>query len=228
MLDSGVVRKGSQHYPIRSRDGSRTILDLPPKASWVLTTESFDRMLLWLNPERNEAAHKYEKIRSALMKRFRQLGCLEPEQLTNETFDRVARKLPEVLADYVGEPEPYFFSVAYFVYKEHLRRPVLISLVTPDFSRPDLSNQQEIIEKELLDFCLQHCMEKLDPLNREMIRDYYRGERQDKIRSRKELADRLGIKLSNLRLKAQRVRTSLKKCILECLERQAMERGASM
>lgn len=225
MLD--VVRKGSQHYPIRSRDGSRTILD-PPKPSWVLTPESFDRMLLWLNPERDEAAQKYEKIRSALIKRFGQLGCLDPEQLTNETFDRLARKLPEVLADYVGEPEPYVFSIAYYVYKEHLRRPVLLSITTPDFSRTDTSNQEEIIEKERLDSCLQHCMEKLDPVNREMIRDYYRGERQDKIRSRKELADRLGIKLSNLRLKAQRVRTSLKKCILDCLERQAMERGALM
>jgi len=53
-----------------------------------------------------------------------------------------------------------------------------------------------------------------------MILTYYKGERQVKIKLRKELADRLGIKLANLRLKAQKVRAELKKCILDCLERK--------
>lgn len=225
MLDSGLVNQRSQQYPIRSRDGSRTILDPPtPKQKWVLTTESFDEMLLWLNHDRDLAGKKYEEIRLGLIKRFQQLGCREPEELANKTFDRVARKLPDIIGEYKGEREPFFFSVAHYVFKEELRTPVLMSLANADFSHPDLQPTEEMFEKELLDSCLWHCMEKLQPANRDMIRAYYHGERQVKIQTRQRMAENMGIKLSNLRLRAQRVRTTLKKCILDCMERKARER----
>ena len=229
MLDSGVVNSGSQHSPTQSPDRSHLILDdpPPPKKKWVLDPESFNRMLLWLNPDLNEAAKKYEEIRSALIKRFRQLRSRsEPEELANKTFDRVAEKLPKIIETYVGPPEPYFFSVAWYVYLEDLRKPVPLPLPAIDFPAPSLPNPEEAIEKQLLYSCLEECMEELSPTNQVLIRDYYHGERQEKIRTRKELAERLGITLPLLRLKAQRIRASLKKCILECLERKGMKREA--
>jgi DNA-directed RNA polymerase specialized sigma24 family protein len=224
MLDSGLVIQRSQQYPIQSRDGSRTILDSPPpKTKWVLTPESFNQMLLWLNHDRNLAGEKYEEIRSRLIKRFQQLRCREPEDLANKTFDRVARKLPEIIGEYKGAREPYFFSIAHYVYKEYLRTPVFMSLASTDFLDSDSSTPEEMLEKELLDSCLRQCMEKLHRTNREMIRDYYCGERQVKIQSRQRLAECMGIKLSNLRLRAQRVRTALKECIVECMESKTKE-----
>ena len=83
-------------------------------------------------------------------------------------------------------------------------------------------------EQQLLDSCLKHCLEQMDDKNRDMILEYYRGERQVKIQSRKALAKRLGIELANLRLRAQRARLALKKCILDCMERQAVEHHISM
>ena len=230
MLDSGLVNQGSLLNPTRSPDRSRIILDrpAPPREKWVLTPESFNELLLWLNQDREQAGVKYEEIRSQLINRFRHLGCREPEELANETFDRVARKLPDIVGTYRGEPEPYFFSVAHYIYKEHGRKPVLASLTGADFRQPSRQNQQEEFEKELLDSCLRHCMEKLNQANRELIRNYYYGERQDKISSRKELAERLGVKLPNLRLKAQRVRTTLKKCLLECVQSKSLEREVFM
>jgi hypothetical protein len=71
-------------------------------------------------------------------------------------------------------------------------------------------------------------MEKLSPTNQVLISDYYQGERQEKIQRRKELAERLGITLALLRLKAQRVRASLKKCILECMGRKGLKGEAIM
>jgi DNA-directed RNA polymerase specialized sigma24 family protein len=199
--------------------------DLPsPKQRWVLSPESFDGLLFWLDHDRERAGERYESIRSGLIKRFQQLGCSEAEELANQTMDRVARKLPTIIDSYSGEPEPYFFSIAYYVYREQLRKPVLMSLAGIDFAHPNLPGDREVFEKELLDSCLCHCIEKLNPKKREMIREYYSGDKQDKIRLRKQLAARLGIRLSNLRLRAQRVRTDLKKCILDCMERKAMER----
>jgi RNA polymerase sigma factor (sigma-70 family) len=199
-----------------------------PKQKWVLTSESFDEMLFWLHQDRNIAGELYEKIRRGLNKRFQQLGCSEPEELTNRTFDRVAKKLPEIITEYKGEREPYFFSIALFIYKEWLRRPVMLSLTTIDFPHPDTTSAEELFDKELLDSCLQDCLEKLSPNSRDMIKEYYRGERKVKIESRQRLADQLGIKLSNLRLRAQRIRTALKECILDCMERKAMEPQALM
>ena len=199
-------------------------MDVPPspKPKWVLTSESFDGMLLWLDRDRDRAGEKYEEIRSGLIKRFRQLGWADAEELTNETFDRVARKLPEIIDTYKGDPVPYFFSVAYYVHMEQLRKPVVVSLVDIDFIVTDLVDAPDGFDNdELLDSCLEECLGHLTQASRDMILQYYRGDRDVKIRRRKELAEEMGIKLSNLRLRAQRVRAGLKKCILDCLERKA-------
>ncbi len=230
MLDSGDVSSVC-HSPTQSPDRSQIVLDDPPlpRQKWVLTPESFDRMLSWLNPDANEAAKKYEEIRSALIKRFQQLHSRsEPEELANTTFDRVARKLPKIVETYVGPPDPYFFSVAYYVYKEDLRKPIVMPLPATDLSPAPVVDVEEEFEKDALYSCLQECMEELSESNRLMIRDYYYGERHEKIRRRKELAERMGIKLSNLRLKAQRVRNALKKCIVECMKRKGLQPEAVM
>ena len=57
-------------------------MDSPsPGTKWVLTQESFDLMLSWLNPDRDFAGIKYEQIRNKLISRFRHLGCSDPEDL---------------------------------------------------------------------------------------------------------------------------------------------------
>jgi len=225
MLDSGLAIRRSQHYrtPL-SPNGSRTVDDLPPpRDKWVLTPESFNRLLSWLHHDREQAGLKYEEIHVALIRRFRQLGCSDPEELANLTIDRVAEKLPKIIDTYEGDPEPYFFSVAWYIYKEYLRRPIILSLARLDFGDPE-TDSEDTSEKEMLDSCLRHCLDQQDKDSRDMILEYYRGDRQVKIQTRKALAERLGIELPNLRLKAQRVRSKLKKCILDCMERKAKER----
>jgi DNA-directed RNA polymerase specialized sigma24 family protein len=196
-------------------------LDYPhsPTEKWVLTQEAFDGLLSWLDPDRERAGEKYEEIRRALTRRFQQLGCAGPEELVNETFDRVARKLPEIVETYKGDPTPYFFSVAFYVRKEHLRRPAFVPLPETELIIADLPDRPHVFDAELMDACLRRCMMHLTERSRDIISKYYRGERQVKIGLRKELAEQLGVKLPNLRLQAQRVRADLKKCMLECIER---------
>ena len=229
MLDSGFVNQGSQQRHTQPPDRSRIELDDPPsRTKWTLTAESFDRLLLWLNPDRNLAGKKYEEIRLGLIRRFRQLGRPDSEELANKTFDRVAKKLPAVIDEYVGEPEPYVFTIAYNIYREDLRKPIMLSLANYNFSQSTLPNPDEVLEKDQLNDCLQECLRQLSESNRNLITLYYRGERWDKIKRRKELAELLGIKLTNLRLRAQRIRTTLKNCILDCMERKASEREVLM
>lgn len=230
MLDSGLINRVFSDNTTQPLDGSLINLDDPPspKQKWILTPELFNGLLVWLDPDRERAGEKYEEIRSGLIRRFQQLGCSDAEELANKTFDRVAKKLPKIVAIYNGKREPYFFSVAYNIYREHLRKPIVMSLANTNLSLPDLPNTQELFERELLDSCLRQCLEQRDEFSRVLITNYYRGNRQDKIRMRKELAEELGIKLTNLRLKAQRIRAVLKECILACIERKAMEREVSM
>lgn len=92
------------------------------KKNWELSQEVFDALLTWLDPE--QAALKYEKIRGGLIKFFTTRGAVEPEDLADETINRVAHKLKDIEKNFSGDPEPYFYRVASFVYMEYVRRKV--------------------------------------------------------------------------------------------------------
>lgn len=200
-----------------------------PKQKRALTQKDFDRLLAWLDPDCERAGERYEKIRLKLVRRFGRLGCDEPEQRANETIDRVAQTLAHVIATYKGDPEPYFYSVAYYIYLEYLdvvKRRGAGPLPEADLADEGAKMPDDLYggdgdRDEALDRCLSRCLSQLEEDEREMIMQYYRGERREKIRLRMELAERLGIKLPNLRLRAQRTRTKLKHCILDCLDGNA-------
>src|SRR5689334_25389834 len=90
---------------------------------WVMNQDDLNRLLAWLHPDCDKAARKYEEIRRRLIKMFESRGCTEAEVLTDDTFDRVARKVPEIAPTFDGEREPYFYAVARNVLHEWLRRP---------------------------------------------------------------------------------------------------------
>jgi DNA-directed RNA polymerase specialized sigma24 family protein len=198
-----------------------------PKEKWALTREAFDRLLAWLDPDREQAGRKYEEIRSALIKGFTKHGCNAPEELADETINRVARKLPEIEPTYVGDPAPYFFAVAFNVYREFLRRPETVPLPQIDLPAPDPSPGEPADDIDPVLVCLSRCIRHLKERDREVILQYYQGEKQVKIRLRKELALRLGLSLPALRLLAQRIRQKLKKLILLCLKQNLPDDAVS-
>ena len=62
----------------------------------AIPPESFDEILAWLNPDRDVAAQMYVQLRNDLAKLFMWGRCTDPEGMTDETFDRVAKKVHEV------------------------------------------------------------------------------------------------------------------------------------
>lgn len=198
-------------------------MDAPPstKKNRALTQEEFDRLLAWLDSDAERAGQKYEKIRSTLIGRFRHLNRASPEALADKTIDRVAQILPKVIADYKGNPEPYFYSVAYYIYREDLQLPEAEPL--PETGLPDgnaaspYASFEDEPDDEALDACLSHCLSRLDEDDRYLILGYYSGERQEKIRRRKELSEKLGVTPAYLRVLVRRIKVKLKKCILDCL-----------
>jgi DNA-directed RNA polymerase specialized sigma24 family protein len=65
--------------------------------------------------------------------------------------------------------------------------------------------------------CLRNCLQTLSPDNRDLILQYYQGEKSEKIRNRKQLMERLGIPVNTLRMRALRLRERLQGCVEECV-----------
>ncbi|HEU4386356.1 MAG TPA: hypothetical protein VFV34_01075 [Blastocatellia bacterium] len=194
-----------------------------PKEKWVLTPAAFDDLLSWLDHDRDRAGAKYEEIRSKLILGFKRHGCIEPEELSDETISRVARKLPEIRRDYTGDPTRYFFGVAHNVHLEYRKRSRVHLSLSSENVADKMPGDSPLEDDEPEYQCLERCIAHLTPRNRDLILQYYEGEGQTKIKLRKELATRLGIKLDILRMQAQRIRETLRGCILGCLAGAAKE-----
>jgi DNA-directed RNA polymerase specialized sigma24 family protein len=179
-----------------------------------LGQEDFDRLLFWLDPDRERAGLTYEKIRWRLVAILASRGCTQPEELADETIDRVARRVPDIQESYVGEKAIYFLGVMNNVHHEHLRRPALPRLWEPE---------RQLETKEQTYQCLDKCLDTLAPYARQLIEKYYAENKQAKINLRKRIARELGIKTSTLRLRALRIREKLQTCVESCLDGEASE-----
>lgn len=178
------------------------------KKEWVLTQESFEELLAWLDPNRDLAGQKYELIRTRLIKIFACRGCYEAEDLADETINRVTSKLKEITDSFYGEHARYFYGVANKIHLEYLRRK-------PPPPPPPPRHDSNEIEHEY--DCLERCLQRLTTDNRDLVLQYYREERQAKIDHRRRLAEQLGIAVNALRIRAHRIRASLQDCVQNCV-----------
>src|SRR5712692_3181694 len=104
----------------------------PAKKLRTLKQEEFDRLLRWLDPEAEQAGLSYEKIRWRLVAILASRGCTCPEELADETIDRVARRVIDIQASYVGDQAIYFLGVMNNVHHEYLKRPLMPQPPEPD------------------------------------------------------------------------------------------------
>ena len=178
----------------------------------VLKQEDFDRMLVWLDPDPELAGVTYEKIRWRLVAILASRGCTCPEELADETIDRVARRVVDIQTTYVGDKAIYFLGVMNNVHHEYLKRPALPCPPAPD---------NDVEAKETTHLCLEKCLDKLSPNSRRLIEAYYSESKRAKIDLRKRIAAELGIGVSTLRLRALRIREKLQTCIEQCLLSEA-------
>jgi RNA polymerase sigma factor (sigma-70 family) len=184
--------------------------DIPP--------ESFDEILGWLNPDRELSASIYVELRHALVKIFAWNHCSDPEGLTDETFDRIAKQVHNLRSTYEGDPKLFFYGVARNLIKEHQKK-VKLYVSIEDIDLP--GNPPEDEEEESADLraeCLKACLGALSSEKRELILAYYSKEKQAKIDHRAEMARQLGVSMETLRVRAYRIRATLEACMERCLE----------
>jgi RNA polymerase sigma factor (sigma-70 family) len=185
------------------------------KTDWVLTQSTFRQLLDWLDEGINSDGSRYLEIRRRLVIYFDRKNCLTPDELADETLNRVARRLEEEGSISTDTPAHYCFIVARFVLLEDLRRLPQKQLDDQLAAPSNSSEKQKEAERRL--GCLERCMEALDSDERALINNYYQGELRAKIENRKRIAEKLGISINALSIRACRIRTRLENCMRKCL-----------
>src|SRR5262245_54210969 len=92
-----------------------------------IQTNTLDELLAWLDPDPDEAARVYLQLREDLTRIFKWNRCVDPEGLTDEVFDRVGKKVPELREIYEGDVRLYFYGVARNLIKEYFKKIKMIS-----------------------------------------------------------------------------------------------------
>lgn len=172
--------------------------------------EPFDELLDWLDSDRETAGRKYETIRKGLLRLFSSHGISDGAFYTDETFDRVSRRLPEIRPTFVGEPARYFTGVARNIVREALRSREVVLEEMPE-RPPEKSDDDEMLN------CLKRCLRNLPQDRQELILDYHLHYGRAKVELHREMAKELSITEGALRTRAHHLRVSLEECVLKCL-----------
>jgi len=186
------------------------------RQKWTLTQDAFDRLLIALGGDRDSGGEKYLEIRNNLTRFFEWRGCSFPEDHADETFNRIARKIDE--GEEILNPAGYAMGVARLLLLEIMKsrqreQSALNEIGTASDVYVEADDGEDRLE------CLRKCLQTLPADNRELILQYYQGEKSEKIQNRKKLLDQLGIPVNTLRMRALRLRERLQGCVEECLRR---------
>ena len=177
---------------------------------WELTPASFERLLMALDSDRDRAAVGYENLRLKLIRFFELRGCQSSEVYADHVMDRLARRID------AGERIENVYSYCYGIARKFLLEVQRQSARESDALKSLTQSQngglgvEEAADARKL---LAQCMAQLPTESRDLLLAYYQLDKQAGIDRRKELANRLGIPLNALRLRAHRIRARLQECV---------------
>ncbi|MBI4906330.1 MAG: sigma-70 family RNA polymerase sigma factor [Acidobacteria bacterium] len=177
-----------------------------------VTREDFERLLDCLAAERDVASERYSRLRETLIDYFTFERCPFPEDHADEVMMRVARRLSQ--GERIERVPAFMLGVARVLAKEVVSRAQRAEAKLREFARiaaPDSASSEVPL------VCLDRCLDQLPPESRELILEYYGGEPDRRIATRKSMAKRYGIDGVALRNRALRVRQKLESCVGQCL-----------
>lgn len=192
---------------------ARSIEKLTPGSTTESSNQAaFDKLLAWLDPDRDKAGEKYRQIQYRLIRIFACQGCGEPEDLADETLDVVMRKIDWLVNNYEGDPALYFYGVAKKKHLEYLRKKPVPNLPAPV---PEIPSEEIDRAAE----CLDRCLENLPAEERKLVVRYHEESKGAKIRLRKQIAAELGVSMNALRIKMFYLHADLRECIDLCMRK---------
>ncbi len=184
------------------------------KKHWVPTPPAFRHFLEWLDEGHASGGATYLDMRRRLVSYFRRKRCDTPDELADETLNRASRRLEEE-GQIPDPPARYCYTVARFVFLEHLRDVQKMRATVAESSRlPD--PEPPAADDERRHACLEQCLRQLSADDQALILGYYRGDQRARIEERRALAMRLGLTPNALAIRACRIREKLMACVRGC------------
>jgi RNA polymerase sigma factor (sigma-70 family) len=162
----------------------------------------------------------FESMRDKMVIFFEVRHCIDPEELADETLERVLQKLCQ--GTEVSDLIRYSYGVAKNIFHEHLRRErAKQKYVEAEKHRsgPDPSDDTDdaALREQRLQY-LEDCLARLSEQGRSLLSEYYKFTGQLKLDHRKKMAEELNISREALTLRVFHLKRKLKKCINDCLE----------
>ena len=189
---------------------------LNTRQKWTLTQDAFDKLLIAFGGDRESGSEKYLEIRGNLTRFFEWRGCPFPEDHADETMNRVAKKVDA--GEEILNPAGYAMGVARLLLLEIVKGRQREQSALTEIGRESEAYEAEDDSEGRLT-CLRNCLQTLSSENRDLILQYYQGEKSEKIQNRKKLMARLGVPVNTLRMRALRLRERLQGCVEECMGR---------
>ena len=187
---------------------------LNTRQKWTLTQDAFDKLLIAFGGDRERGSEKYLEIRGNLTRFFEWRGCPFPEDHADETMNRVAKKVDA--GEEILNPAGYAMGVARLLLLEIVKGRQREQSALTEIGRESEAYEAEDDSEGRLT-CLRNCLQTLSSENRDLILQYYQGEKSEKIQNRKKLMERLGVPVNTLRMRALRLRERLQGCVEECM-----------
>ena len=178
---------------------------------WALNADAFAILLAALHPEREQAAVRYEELRTRLVRVFLWEHAVDPEALADDALTRLARRLTE--GEVIHNIPAFLNGIARNLLKEESNRRHRLTPLT-DLPAPVPNHE---IERQHA--ALEHCIATWEPDKRQLLLTYYHGDQSARIQNRQRLAAQLGLELNALRNRALRLRERLEACVRKQLER---------
>lgn len=166
---------------------------------------------------RENAALEYEKQRARLIRFFEWRNSPKPEEHTDETFNRIARKITEgeeirTISSFVG-------GVARLVLLESYDEAKRDEKYLEKFNESEVRLRTEKRDEEDVRVpCFRKCLDEMPREQNEILVGYYHQFERTNINQRKELADKTGIPMNALRIRVHRAKVELENCLENCLK----------
>ena len=177
---------------------------------WSLTQDAFDRFLAVLGSDRENAGHRYIRIRRDLVRLFEWRGCPAPHDYADETMNRCARKI--AAGEEIRDITTYSIGVARMLLREMARDRSRLMRPLDDVPEPYSAWSETAVDLEMRVESLGRSLARISEEERYLIVNYYEGDKSEKIRRRKMLMETLDIPASTLRMRALRIREKLQMC----------------
>lgn len=176
---------------------------IPPDAAET----TFYRLLEALDRHPGRAAERYVLLARRLATFFETRGAYRPDECADRTLEIAGRRLAG--GEQVDNISAYCEGIARLLLMESRRRRERDRAVLQELAAGRRHREPQEEHRDNFD----RCLESLPERSRELILAYYGGVGGGRSADRRELADRLGIPLNALRIRAHRVRAKMETAI---------------